>query len=193
VAREFNVRLEERIGDRTRIARDLHDTLLQGFQGVLLAQAISTFGEELVPHAPDVHPTDQGCPEFCVQVIGHREKLAPILRDEVYRIAVVAVRNAFQHANAQRIVVEIHSGKREFRLRGRDDGKGIDSKILEAGGRDGHLGLAGMDERARQGGGKVSIWSEIDTSTEVELAIPPAIAYAKPADSHRSTLSRKGA
>jgi hypothetical protein len=35
-----------------------------------LAQAISTFGEEVVPHAPDAHPTDQGCPEFCVQAIG---------------------------------------------------------------------------------------------------------------------------
>ena len=36
VARVFNARLEERVGERTRIARDLHDTLLQSFQGVLL-------------------------------------------------------------------------------------------------------------------------------------------------------------
>ena len=32
----FNTRLEERVGERTRIARDLHDTLLQNFQGLLL-------------------------------------------------------------------------------------------------------------------------------------------------------------
>ena len=32
----FNVRLEERVGERLRIARDLHDTLLQSFQGLLL-------------------------------------------------------------------------------------------------------------------------------------------------------------
>jgi signal transduction histidine kinase/ligand-binding sensor domain-containing protein len=36
LAREFNVRLEERVGERTRIARDLHDTLLQSFQGMML-------------------------------------------------------------------------------------------------------------------------------------------------------------
>src|SRR5262249_37563927 len=33
--REFNMRLEERIEERTRIARELHDTLLQGFHGLM--------------------------------------------------------------------------------------------------------------------------------------------------------------
>jgi hypothetical protein len=36
LARQFNMRLEERVGERTRIARDLHDTLLQSFHGILL-------------------------------------------------------------------------------------------------------------------------------------------------------------
>jgi signal transduction histidine kinase/ligand-binding sensor domain-containing protein len=36
VARQLNIRFEERIGERNRIARDLHDTLLQSFQGVLM-------------------------------------------------------------------------------------------------------------------------------------------------------------
>jgi signal transduction histidine kinase len=35
IAKEFNVRLEERVGERTRIARDLHDTLLQSFHGLM--------------------------------------------------------------------------------------------------------------------------------------------------------------
>src|SRR5262249_7782389 len=35
-ARQFNMLLEERVHERTRIARELHDTLLQSFQGVLL-------------------------------------------------------------------------------------------------------------------------------------------------------------
>jgi len=35
LAREFNIRLEARVGERTRIARDLHDTLLQSFQGLV--------------------------------------------------------------------------------------------------------------------------------------------------------------
>jgi signal transduction histidine kinase len=36
IRQAFNARLEERVGERTRIARDLHDTLLQSFQGLLL-------------------------------------------------------------------------------------------------------------------------------------------------------------
>jgi signal transduction histidine kinase/ligand-binding sensor domain-containing protein len=36
LARQYGLRLEERVSERTRIARDLHDTLLQSFQGLLL-------------------------------------------------------------------------------------------------------------------------------------------------------------
>ena len=36
IARDFNMRLDERVNERTRIARELHDTLLQSFQGLML-------------------------------------------------------------------------------------------------------------------------------------------------------------
>ena len=46
IARRFDIRLEERVRERTRLARDLHDTLLQGFQGLMLRlQAVN----ELLP------------------------------------------------------------------------------------------------------------------------------------------------
>src|SRR5208282_929598 len=35
LAAQFNMRLEERVSERTRIARELHDTLLQSFQGLI--------------------------------------------------------------------------------------------------------------------------------------------------------------
>jgi signal transduction histidine kinase/ligand-binding sensor domain-containing protein len=35
IERQFNARLEARVGERTRIARELHDTLLQGFHGLM--------------------------------------------------------------------------------------------------------------------------------------------------------------
>jgi ligand-binding sensor domain-containing protein/signal transduction histidine kinase len=35
--REFHARLAERLGERTRIARELHDTLLQSFQGLMFS------------------------------------------------------------------------------------------------------------------------------------------------------------
>jgi signal transduction histidine kinase len=37
LAREFNARIEEREEERTRIARELHDTLLQSFQGLMFS------------------------------------------------------------------------------------------------------------------------------------------------------------
>ena len=36
IARQYEIRLDERVSERTRIARELHDTLLQSFQGLLL-------------------------------------------------------------------------------------------------------------------------------------------------------------
>jgi hypothetical protein len=35
ISQEFNVRVEERVNERTRIARELHDTLLQGLHGLM--------------------------------------------------------------------------------------------------------------------------------------------------------------
>jgi signal transduction histidine kinase/ligand-binding sensor domain-containing protein len=225
VARQFNMRMEERVNERTRIARDLHDTLLQSFQGVLLkfhavtyvivdrpaeaqktlktvieqarqaitegrdavqglrsstlatsdiAQAISTFGEELA-----TTPTGQNSPNFRVLIEGAPRDLAPLLRDEIYRIAGEALRNAFRHAHAQRIEVEIRYDQRQLRLRVRDDGKGIDPTVLNGGGRPGHYGLPGMHERAKLVGGKLAVWSELNSGTEAELTIPASIAYAK--------------
>src|SRR5512132_2216193 len=40
---QFDLRLEARVGERTRIARDLHDTLLQSFQGVLMKFAAVSY------------------------------------------------------------------------------------------------------------------------------------------------------
>ncbi len=100
----------------------------------------------------------------------------PILRDDVYRIAREALRNAFRHAQAKTIEVEITYSDRLLRLRIRDDGKGIDSKLLDTG-RDGHWGLTGMRERALQIGAQLEIWSEVGAGTEVELRIPSRVAY----------------
>jgi signal transduction histidine kinase len=115
-------------------------------------------------------------------VNGTPRNLHPILRDEVYRIASEAMRNAFRHARARQIEVDLHYDDRQLRLRIWDDGKGIDSELLVGDGRAGHFGLHGMRERAKLAGGKLAIWSEIDSGTEIELTIPASTAYAT---SHR--------
>ena len=237
VAQQFNMRLEERVSERTRIARELHDTLLQNFQGVLLkfqattyllpgrpeearkilettvdqaahaitegrdavqglrsstkvtndlACEITTLGQELASGE-----TNTNAAGFHVEVEGASRDLHPILRDEVYRIAAEALRNAFKHAQAQRIEVEIHYDERQLRLRVRDDGKGIDAKHLKEEGRAGHFGLRGMRERAKLMGGRLAVWSEMDSGTEVELKIPASRAYETAPGRRRSWLAEK--
>jgi len=99
-----------------------------------------------------------------------------MVRDEIYRIAIEALRNAFRHSQARRIEVEIRYGRREVQLRIRDNGNGIDQKILNVGGRVGHHGLPGMHERAKLAGGKLAVWSKPDSGTEVELTVLGSIA-----------------
>jgi len=217
------VRLEERVGERTRIARDLHDTLLQSFQGLMLrfqvaheelpghpaqarktletaldqaaqaitegrdavqglrsstvetsdlARAIGALGEELAGDE-----TNSNRVESFVDVEGTPRDIHPILRDEIYRIGGEALRNAFRHAKARRIEVTVAYGERQFRLRVRDDGRGISREVLEKQGRAGHWGLAGMRERAELIGGQLEIWSQQESGTQVELSIPASLAY----------------
>jgi signal transduction histidine kinase len=238
VTQRVRVQMEGRVAERERIARDLHDTLLQSFQGVLLkfsaisylipnrpaeaqktletvieqareaitegrdavqglrsstvtsndlARAISTFAEGLA-----ADPTCQKSPDFQVHVEGTTRDLAPLVREEVYRVACEALRNAFRHAQAERIEVEIRYDRRQLRLRVRDNGKGIDVKILGEGGRAGHHGLPGMHERAKLVGGKLAVWSELNSGTEAELTIPASVAYGKSTRAGRSMASGKG-
>jgi len=101
--------------------------------------------------------------------------LHPILRDEVFGVAREAIRNAFHHAQANSIEVEIFY-RDNLRVRIRDDGKGIDPEIAKEG-RSGHYGIPGMRERAARIGGKLSVWSAPGAGTEIELSIPGTKAY----------------
>jgi ligand-binding sensor domain-containing protein/signal transduction histidine kinase len=232
---EFEMTLEARVGERTRIARDLHDTLLQSFHGLLLrfqtvsvllperpieakekldsaieqaagaitegrdavqglrvstverndlALAISALGEELENDSSNHRPA-----AFRVAVEGQARDLHPILRDEIYKIAAEALRNAFHHAQAKQVEVEVRYDHDQFRLRVRDDGKGMDAAVLYSHGLEGHYGLRGMRERATLIQGKLAVWSEVDAGTEVELRVPASAAYAT--DRKRSWLSQK--
>jgi len=235
--RQYAIRLEERVSERTRIARDLHDTLLQSFQGILLKFHAVTYFKDLPPEAKvtlaatieqarqaitDGRDAVQGLrssivlshniaaelsvlgdeltqeaygssPAFRVLVEGAPQDLAPLVRDEAFRITSEAVRNAFRHAQATCIEVEVRYHPREFRLRIRDNGKGIGPEVLADCGRDGHYGLRGMHERAKLVGGRLAVWSELDSGTEAELSVPAAVAYAKAPARRRTMFWRKGA
>jgi signal transduction histidine kinase len=146
-----------------------------------------TTGQEL---ASSNHAED-GSPRFEVIVEGERRGLAPMVQEEIIRIARELLRNAFQHARAHQIEAEIRYDSDVLRLVMRDDGKGIDPKILQDGGRPGHWGLPGVQERARGIGARLEFLSEAGAGTEIRLTLPAAIAYEKPRNGDRFSLFRK--
>src|SRR6202030_1052591 len=134
IARVFNAQIEGRVDERLRIARDLHDTLLQSFQGLIpvfqtarnllpgqsdraaevldeglhdaadaivegrnaiqnlrakpsldpdLGSLLNAAGKELA-HSSEA---EGSVPAFRVVMEGSRLPLAPLLQDEIYRIA----------------------------------------------------------------------------------------------------------
>jgi signal transduction histidine kinase len=109
-------------------------------------------------------------------------------RDEIHKLTAESLRNAFRHAQAQRVEVELCYDNEQFRLRVRDDGKGINPAVLAAQGSEGHYCLHGMRERATLIGGKLTVWSEVNAGVEVEVCVPASKAYA--AARRRSWLSR---
>lgn len=232
---QFAAGLEQRVNERTRIARELHDTLLQSFQGavfqiqaarnMLLRRADNAMAvlDEAILSAEsgitegraairDLRPDPVGqrslpelleatghelaenqeldghSPDFRVIVEGKEQNLSLTLQEEIYKISREAIRNAFQHAAASHIEVEIRYDEDQLRLRIRDDGKGIDPKILKAGGQAGHWGLQGIRERAQRIGASVEFWSESGAGTELELTVAAAVAYEKRLNGRRFRL-----
>jgi signal transduction histidine kinase/ligand-binding sensor domain-containing protein len=236
--RQFNVGLEARVNERTRIARELHDTLLQTLHGLMfqfqavrnlmtrrpdeavrsLDDAITETEKALVESRDAIQGlrsdqiakgnlaellkatslelatsgiAKQEPPVFDLIEEGESQTLSPIAKNEIYRIAIEILRNAFWHAQAHRIEAEIRFDDHMLRVRIRDDGTGIDPKVLKDGGRAGHWGLRGVRERAQRIGAQLDFWSEAGAGTEVQLAVPAAVAYETPRDGVGSRLFRK--
>ena len=237
LTRAFNMTLEARVSERTRVARELHDTMLQSFQGVLLRfrtvqtllptrlgeaqqtldsaieqtraairegrdavqglrspaveagdliESLRTLGQEL---AND--PAYARSIALSMKIEGTPCGLQPLVSDEIRRIASEALRNAYRHAEASRIEVQLDYGAGWFELRVRDDGRGVNPVFLEGTGRPGHFGLSGMRERAVEIGGKLKIWSAPGSGTELQFSLSGAIAYAAGESKRRSWLRKR--
>lgn len=217
VAARIDLRYAERLAERTRIARELHDTLLQGVQGLILhfdaamrhlndpertrpmmeaaldeAEVVLREGRERVRDLRS-QPSETAWLEqeltscgaelaksaavvFTLTVVGAPRPLSPAVGDEIYRVAREALANAFRHAHAAKVELELAYTHHALSVRVRDDGCGMGPEMVHQG-RRGHWGLSGMRERAHNIQGQLRIWSHPGAGTEIELSVPGAVCY----------------
>ena len=133
-----------------------------------LAEALRRAGEECRIERPI---------EFDLFVEGKSWRMHPIVRDEIYRIAYEAIRNACTHSGCDQVAVRLTYGTNLI-LSIRDNGKGIDRDVA-ARGKEGHFGVIGMYERAEKLRAKLSISSQKGSGTEVVLILPGKFALLR--------------
>ena len=221
-AERLRERLEERHSERERIARELHDTLLQGVHGLILRFQAVVF--TIAPGSParlslddtldradqvliegrdrvrdlrtgaidlsDLHDAlhklgtelqRHGGATFALTVRGAPAALRPMVRDEIYQVGHEAIVNAFRHARASNIRVDIDYAAQLFQMTVSDDGWGIADAYMTALGRPDHWGLRGMHERAHRIGALLDIRSTPAAGSEIVLRIKAQLAYREPA------------
>jgi signal transduction histidine kinase len=207
---------DERLAERTRIARELHDTLLQSLQACKMAadhalrhaaddarmtkamQQLSDWLGRAVQEGRAAlltlrvsttetndladalrRVTEDGLPPegmaISFAVPAEAREIHPIVRDEVYRIAYEAIRNALAHSKATRLEIELRY-ERSLTVRVSDNGIGIDADMAQRG-RDGHFGLQGMRERAARLGATFSLVSLPGNGTTITVIVPADVAF----------------
>jgi signal transduction histidine kinase len=216
ISAELAARFDERLGERTRLARELHDTFLQTVQGskivaddaldpgsdnarmrnaleklsIWLSQAVdegraalhslrvSTVEKNQLAEAlqrATENPQIPASMTVTFSVIGDAVDLHPVVRDDVYRIAFEAIRNAAVHSHASLLEIDLRYGD-TLSVRVKDNGIGIDPSISDHG-KVGHFGLQGMRERAARIHSKLTVVSSTNAGTEVTLVVPGKVVY----------------
>ena len=216
--RRYRRGMHERHAERERIARDVHDTLLQGVQALLFrlqmweedpdipaplraqmaavatqTKSIVIEGREriLMMRRTDSQPVDLveslaavgneasagKAARFAVTIAGGAKSLTVAAKEQLLDIAREAVRNAYQHARAGYVSVNLEYRKRALHMSIADDGQGIDPKVVACRAQSTHFGLVGMRERARQLGAQFHIGSNGTRGTRVEVIVPARVAF----------------
>lgn len=193
--------------ERSRMARELHDTISQGMHGIvyslrslqplladsgrgreILDHLERTAGEtqqelrrlvaELSPSSLEKYGLCEALRRHCELITGRQGLrlemrldydggLQPGQEAALYRIVQEALANAWRHAGAGQVSVELTGGPDGVTLIVRDDGCGFDPASAPRG-----QGLANMEARASRNGGLFSIASSPGAGTGIEVRFP---------------------
>ena len=188
--------------ERARLAGEIHDTLAQGFTSIItllqaadpaladerLALAVRTARENLAesralvaalaPAAlasgslPDAvrrqvtrFAEETGLPAT-YRLTGDTRALPTVVEVVLLRAAQEALTNVRRHAGAHEVAVLLAYGAGSVRLVVRDDGRGFDTAAASG------FGVPGMRARAEQVNGTLTVHSDPDTGTLIEVEVP---------------------
>ena len=108
-----------------------------------------------------------------VNVLGTERRLPEEIELVLFRITQEAMRNVWRHSQATRAEIKVEFDESKTRITVSDNGKGFKlPETIEDLARDGKLGLAGMQERARLVGGTITIQSELGGGSSITIDIP---------------------
>lgn len=182
--------------ERQRMARDLHDGVVQQITVLLmqgreegsnlvdpltdLATEVRALSHEIMPRALQEHMLAEAVEQMAnrsfkksgIQLeafysVPDPHRLSDDLSLSVYRIAQEMVQNVIKHANATKVELNMVVNAERLMLSFSDNGKGADLSNIRYG-----LGLQNMDARARLIGGRIDFKSNEDSGLEVLLWIP---------------------
>ncbi|MFO7586451.1 MAG: histidine kinase [Gemmatimonadota bacterium] len=145
------------------VARDLRPVLLDDLGLLPALRALAGDFEE-----------KSGVP-VAVRAPEHLPALPAATELALFRSLQEAMSNVARHAGASAVEVDVEETPEVIRLRVRDDGRGPPTIDLDrlAGG---HLGLAGMRERALALGGSVRVGRRRDGGAELVVELPHGVA-----------------
>ncbi len=108
-----------------------------------------------------------------VNVIGAERRLPEERELVLFRIAQEAMRNVWRHAQATQAEVTIEFGEGKTKITISDNGKGFTlPKMMGDLAKEGKLGLAGMQERARLIGATLTVQSELGKGSSLTVELP---------------------
>lgn len=99
------------------------------------------------------------------------DKITPLFTDleqTIYRVTQEALENIIHHANAKNVQLNLTLSSDEISLKIEDDGIGFKMENIN---QEGHYGLAGIRERAQIAGGNLTVTSEPNQGTRIELKL----------------------
>jgi two-component system sensor histidine kinase DegS len=104
---------------------------------------------------------------------GEERRLAPEVELSLFRVAQEALTNAWKHAQAPTVEMELCFEPAAVRLTVCDRGRGFSvPERLEALTEVGHFGLVGMHERLQLAGGELQFTSHIGEGTTITATVP---------------------